>query len=275
MTNTNTITTSTAGGVGVVSPLTYDTVTTSGYTITTDNYYFDNNYNYNHMYDDVNRLTQQLINKIEDYTTKENNKTEKEEDMNIDFNFGSYNTDNIRLSQYGMAIKNKNNKWVSYDKETHRLIDVEIFNFKVNPAKIFFKFPKAIDKIVSGDIILHNNKPMFVETIREDGKFEVIDPTEGVAVTILPAISPFGFSFVTQIISLTDYMPDATKNNPFGNLLPLMFSEDSNMNSLLTMMMLKDDKDIDPMMLACLGGNNSLSAFMLMNILKKEKKLDK
>jgi hypothetical protein len=57
MTNTNTITTSTAGGVGVVSPLTYDTVTTSDYTITTGNYYFDNNYNYNHMYDDVNRLT--------------------------------------------------------------------------------------------------------------------------------------------------------------------------------------------------------------------------
>ena len=45
---TNTITTNTTGGV--LAPLTYDTVTTG-------NYYFDNNYNYNHMYDDVNRLT--------------------------------------------------------------------------------------------------------------------------------------------------------------------------------------------------------------------------
>ena len=258
---TNTITTNTTTTGGMISPLTYDTVTTS-------DYYFSNTYTSN-----LDDIIQQYINQAENH--EQENKTKKEEDMNIDFNFGSYNTDNIRLSQYGMAIKNKNNKWVSYDKETHRLIDVEIFNFKINPAKIFFKFPKAIDKIVPGDIILHNNKPMFVETVREDGKFEVIDPTEGVAITILPAISPFGFSFITQIISLTDYMPDATKNNPFGNLLPLMFSEDSNMNSLLTMMMFKDDKDIDPMILACLGGSNSLNTFMLMNILKKENKLDK
>ena len=36
--------------------------------------------------------------------------------MANDFNFGPYNTSSIHLSPYGMAIKNKAGKWVSYDK---------------------------------------------------------------------------------------------------------------------------------------------------------------
>jgi len=33
-----------------------------------------------------------------------------------DYNFGAYTNSDIRLSNYGIAIKNKMNKWVSYDK---------------------------------------------------------------------------------------------------------------------------------------------------------------
>jgi len=47
-----------------------------------------------------------------------NNEKEKENKMNNEFNFGPYDASNVRLSPYGIAIKNKNNKWVSYDKDT-------------------------------------------------------------------------------------------------------------------------------------------------------------
>ena len=36
----------------------------------------------------------------------------------MDFNFGPYNSNSIRLSIYGIAIKNKAGKWVSYNKNT-------------------------------------------------------------------------------------------------------------------------------------------------------------
>jgi len=43
---------------------------------------------------------------------------EKEKNNMNDFNFGPFNTNDIRLSLYGMAIKNKANKWVCYDRAT-------------------------------------------------------------------------------------------------------------------------------------------------------------
>jgi len=75
--------------------------------------------------------------------------------------------------------------------------------------------------------------------VREDGKFEVIDPAEGTAIIVLPTVSPFGFNFVTSIINLSDYMPAADENNPFGNLLPFMLMKNDNSNNslLLALMM--------------------------------------
>jgi len=51
------------------------------------------------------------------YSNKNNEKEDKD-NMNNEFNFGPYNAPNVRLSPYGMAIKNKNGKWVSYDQST-------------------------------------------------------------------------------------------------------------------------------------------------------------
>lgn len=195
----------------------------------------------------------------------------KDKNMNTDFNFGPFNTKDIRLSLYGMAIKNKGGKWVSYDKATHRLMDVEVFNIDIDSTKVFYKIPKAVNAVVPGDIILHNGKPMFVEEVLNNNKFAVIDPYEGTAVTILAPVSPFGFNFITKIVSLTDCMPEASEDNPFGNLLPFMLGDN---NSLAMAMMLnKDSKEIDPLMLLAInGGNNSLLPFLLMKMFKKPDK---
>ena len=189
--------------------------------------------------------------------------------MNIDFSFGPYNTDAIRLSMYGMAVKNKAGKWVSYDIKTRRMMDVEVFNINIKSEKVFFKLPKAVDKVIPGDILLHNGRPVFVELVREDGKFEVIDPYEGTAIIIIPTVSPFGFNFVTQIVSIADYMPEATADNPFGNLLPFILGGDN--NGLALMMMMNKIMDIDPMMLALMCGEKAdISTFLLMQMFKKD-----
>ena len=182
------------------------------------------------------------------------------------FNFGAYKTDSIRFSLYGMAIKNKTGKWVSYDKKTHRLMDVEILNFDINSNEIFYKIPVAIDKVKPGDIILHNDKLVFVETVREDGKFEVIDPYEGTAITILAPMSPFGFNYLVQVVCLMDVLPEASAENPFGSFLPFILGKGDN-NAFLMMLMMNDSiQDIDPMMLALMSGKNDISTFMLMQM---------
>ena len=203
---------------------------------------------------------------------KEYNKQIKETESMADFNFGPFATSDVRLSLYGMAIKNKSGKWISYDKENHRLMDVEIFSIGIDSSKLLYKLPKAINEVAPGDIILHNNKPVFVEMVREDGKFEVIDPVEGTAITILPAVSPFGFNFVTQIVSLADYLPAATPDNPFGNLLPFILGSENN-TGLMMMMMFNKNEDIDPMMLALMCGNDSkINPFLLMKLFEKKNK---
>lgn len=211
---------------------------------------------------------------IKDVLEKYLKEEDKDNKMNNNFGFGAYNTNNIRLSIYGMAIKNKAGKWVSYNKKENCLMDVEILNFEIDPTKIFYKIPKAIDDVMPGDIILHNDVPVFIEGYEGNNKFSVINPYEGTAVTILPLKSPFGFNYVTQIISITDMLPKATKDNPFGNLLPFIVSGSDNL-PLLMMMMGEDISDIDPMMLIALTGKGDMSMFLMMQAMKKKKKQPK
>ena len=169
------------------------------------------------------QITDKYVDKKEVEELVDNYLNKKDKNMNNDFSFGPFNTKDIHLSLYGMAIKNKSGKWVSYDKATHRLMDVEVFNIDIDSTKVFYKIPKAVNNVVAGDIILHNGKPMFVEEVLNNNKFAVIDPYEGTAITILAPVSPFGFNFITKIVSLTDCMPEASEDNPFGNLLPFNF----------------------------------------------------
>lgn len=203
------------------------------------------------------------------YSWNYNNEKENNNKMNNEFNFGPYNNQNIRLSPYGIAVKNKAGKWVSYDKNKRRIIDVDIFNIEINPTKIFYKLPKATKDVAEGDLILHNNILMFVEW-KGDNRITAIDPIEGTEKTILPAVSPFGFDYIPVILSLTDYLPEPDEDNPFGNLLPIILS--NNDNAALIPLLLTaggDFSNIDPMLLLAASGNN---AFLMMQIMMKQNK---
>ena len=200
-----------------------------------------------------------------------NNEKENKDNMNNEFNFGPYNASNVRLSPYGIAIKNKNNKWVSYDKETQTLIDVDIININIDSKKIFFKIPKSVSSVDIGDIVVHNDIPVFVEEVKGN-KFVVINPYEGTELTIIAPTSPYGYNYLPVIISLTDFFPIADNNNPFGNLLPIILAENGNSAGvLMALLAANDDIDIDPMLLlACSSGN--FNPYLLMALQKNKPK---
>lgn len=199
------------------------------------------------------------INKVlNEQNTFNNNVDDKKGNKKMkafNFDFGPCTTDNIRMSMYGLAVKNANGTWVSYNPESKEIIDVDIFNF--DGGKFLYKMPVAIKDVKVGDIVIHNRKAMFVTEVVETG-MTAIDPQAGEEKKILLTKSPFGFNFATKVVSLFNMTSDApTPDAPFGNMLPfLMMSENSgefDMNTMLMLSMMGGQSGMDfsknPMMM--------------------------
>lgn len=175
----------------------------------------------------------------------------KEEKKNMfNFDFGKITSDTIRMSPYGIAVKNVSGNYVSYDSANHAIMDVEIMNM---PAGDFlYKMPVAIKDIKAGDMVIHNRTPMFVVEVHES-TLKVIDVREGTEKEIYPTRSPFGFNFVTKVVSLMDMSGvKADEENPFGAMLPFMMMGDGKFDPMLFMLMGmgKDKMDMsNPMMM--------------------------
>lgn len=134
------------------------------------------------------------------------------------FDFGAIKDGH--LSHLGIAIKNKVGEMVSYDANKDEIVNVDLID--IDAKGMIFKMPCAIKDIEKGDIIMHNGVPVFVTSI-EDG-IQVTDVAAGEKKTILPTKSMFGFDFVTKVVSMIDFTGNtASENNPFGNLIPMMF----------------------------------------------------
>ena len=181
----------------------------------------------------------------DDRKEKENMDTNKM----FNFDFGPV-ASHIRMSPYGLAMKNADGKYVSYDKATGNIMDVEIFNF--DAQKFLYKMPVPVNQVAVGDIVVHMRKPMFVRAVK-DGVVSVIDIYNAEAKDILPVKSPFGFNFITKVVSLID-MTGATAETPFGNMLPLLMLGEG-----------QDFKDILPLML--MTGNTGAFGNMNQNSL--------
>lgn len=225
----------------------------------------------------TNRLDtmEERINKLE--TNNDDNVKGEGNNMKMfNFDFGPIkDNDAVRMSPYGIAVKNVNGTYQAYDKKNGEIMDVDTFNFKAD--NMFFKMPVAIDAIEAGDVIIFNRRPCFVFGFSEQGDVIAIDIAMGEKKTILPSKSPFGFNYITKIVSLVDNMfggeaPSA--ENPFGNILPfmLMNEDNSSMKDMLPMMMLMNGNaggTIDPMMLYFMmktdkGDTDSMLPFLLM-----------
>lgn len=209
--------------------------------------------------------------------TKNKTETVKKENNKMDnkifnFDFGPLKSDNVRMSMYGLAVKNRDGNYVAWDKANESILNVDILNF--NGDGLMYKMPVPIKDIKDGDIIIHNRVPMFVVAVYEK-TLGVIDIYSGEKKEIIPAKSPFNFDFCTKIISIldTDLMADSSpsEDNPFGNLWMLMLlsgSMDNDSNLLPLMLMAKGDS-IDPIMFMCLMNNkntdNNILPLLMMN----------
>lgn len=211
------------------------------------------------------------INKVlNEQNTFNNNVDDKKGNKKMkafNFDFGPCTTDNIRMSMYGLAVKNANGTWVSYNPESKEIIDVDIFNF--DGGKFLYKMPVAIKDIAPGMVIVHNRKAMFVIEVGDSG-IMVVDPQAGEEKKILPTKNCFNFNFYTRVVSLFDSFMKSPENapsaeNPFGNMLPfLMMSENSGEFDMNTMLMLS--------MMGGQGGMDFSKNPMMMYFLMKDSK---
>lgn len=226
--------------------------------------------------DQVSICTDDLCKNCKNYEKKDNE--EKENKMKgFNFDFGKITNDSIRMSMYGMAVKNTSGVWTAYDKSTGDLMDVDVFNF--DGSNFLFKMPVAIKDIAVGDVIIHARKPMFVVSKTEAGDLVAIDPVAGEKKTIMPSKNMFGFNFVTKVISLFDNLmgQTPTSENPFGSLWMLMLMDGkSDMKDMLVPMMLMSQANgstnaFNPMMLMLMGDGDMKDLavpLMLMNQVK-------
>lgn len=211
-----------------------------------------------------------LEEEVEKYLKKHFKKKEDKTNMkNIFGQFGAITDGTIALSIKGMAVRNPAGKYVAYDADAEEMYDVDILHFDIK-TPIFFKVPVAISTVEFGDIIIHNDSHYCYVIDGDSKQFTVIDITTSEQRVILPQKSPFGFNFVTKVISLMNPGTTADKDNPFGNIMPMMMLA-GNLDSkdmLPFLLMNKDGMDFqkNPMLLYFLmKENNDMLPFLLMN----------
>lgn len=179
-------------------------------------------------------------------SNKSENKKEKK-DMNFfkNFEFGPVKNDTVRLSPYGLAVKNLDGSWVSYDGASDSIIDVDVFNFE--GKNLIYKIPVAPHTVRAGDMIVHQGKGMYVvaDVCEGDTCVSVIDPRAGESKEILFCKNMFGFNYVTKLVSIlngfgnfTDFSPSS--EDPFGNMwmLALLSDENEDLSSSILPLML-------------------------------------
>ena len=188
----------------------------------------------------------------------------------FNFDFGPVSGSTVRMSMYGFAIRNQSGTYVSYNPATEEIVDVDIFNVDC-ASQFFYKMPVAIKDIAVGDIIVHQNKPMFVVAVTESNSLIVVDPVAGERKDIMLTRSPFGFNFATKVVNLVGdaFGAKADADNPFGNMWMLMAmgGDSKSFKDMLPMMLFAQGGSIDPtmaMFLAMSDGKSNDSMLPLM-----------
>ncbi len=222
-----------------------------------------------------------VLNEQNTFNNNVDNKKGNKKMKAFNFDFGPCTTDNILMSMYGLAVKNANGTWVSYNPESKEIIDVDIFNF--DGGKFLYKMPVAIKDIAPGMVIVHNRKAMFVIEVGDSG-ITVVDPQAGEEKKILPTKNCFNFNFYTRVVSLFDSFMKSPENapsaeNPFGNMwMYMLMDENQNMSDMLLPMMLMSQNGntfngINPMMFMLMDGKQDMKdmivPMMLMGTMNK------
>ena len=185
--------------------------------------------------------------------------------------FGRLNTDEIKYSFNGIAFKTSDGDYVTYNDDftftnvADMIIDMPIF-----------AMPVSREQISVGDVIRHNDTWVIVNEVSST-EIKVAKPWTKEIVTVIPETSIFGFSFYTKIMNPFEGLgKEANADNPFGNILPFLMMQNDGSDSMNPMMMammfsggkidmsnpmmmymmMSQNKEIDPMMMMFMMGNN-------------------
>lgn len=167
------------------------------------------------------KATESLKNLTENLSKGSSNK------MNINlnnlFDFGPINDNIIMYSPYGLAFRNSNNQYLTYNPTTKKTTDVT--GLTIDLEGLIYKVPVGLNSVKPGDIIIHNGKPVCVEGI-EDYSVICVDIENSELKTVIPPTNIFGFNYVTKITPLFNLgSMNPSEDNPFGNIMPyLLFS---------------------------------------------------
>ena len=211
--------------------------------------------------------------------TMDNEKEKKDMNFFKNFEFGPVKNDTVRLSPYGLAVKNLDGSWVSYDGASDSIIDVDVFNFE--GKNLIYKIPAAPHTVHAGDMIVHQGKGMYVvaDVCEGDTCVSVIDPRAGESKEILFTKSPFNFTFVIKLVSLLDMSGiNANPDNPFGNLWPLalMGDKDCDAATMMAFMMMNNSEGCsfdmsNPMMMYALMSSDNKDMLLPMMLMANRK----
>ena len=178
-------------------------------------------------------------------TTKENKKMKFGK-----FNFGPITDGSVAMSIRGLAVKNTAGEFVAYDDKNDEIVEVTGMTFDC--GNMIFAVPVALKDVAMGDVIIHNKHYCYVMD-GDETVLNVIDVSDGTIKDIMPAKSPFGFNYVTKVVSLMD-IGKASADSPFGdNFLTMMYMMGGDIdNKMLPLLMMQKGGKIDPMLLALL-----------------------
>lgn len=231
---------------------------------------------------DVGRLSSKCGTALESLTTTIQSYTDIEERgsnkmfKNVMKNVKFGKADNVKMSIYGPAFLsydfNAGIEFYAYDTKTETYIDVS--NMLLDMDNCCYMMPVSEKDIKLNDFIFYNGAWCRIINFDNAGRPVVENIYTKEVVTILPIKNIFGFNFYTKLISFVDGMFNASTDNPFGNLLPLlMMKESDNDKNMLPILLMMNGGKIGEMnldmsnpmfMYMMMGDNDSITDMMLM-----------
>lgn len=194
-----------------------------------------------------------------------NNNTIKNEGENNMFekvfkNFRFGKATGVKMSIYGPAFECGDHTWYAYDEKEMEYVDVTDLCLGID--SFCYAMPIAAADVQVGDFIIHNNGWARVSNFDSAGYVVLEKIYSREIVTVMPTRSAFGFDFYTKLWSpFASLSCTASKEAPFGNMLPfLMMSDSSNKEMLLPLMMMQNGGNMDmsnPFMLMALMGDKN------------------
>lgn len=182
---------------------------------------------------------------------KENKNMSK---FGINLKFGAVPKHEVRMSMYGPAFKSSDG-WYAYDGSDYR----DVTDFLFGEENYCYMFPATDANIELGDYIYHNNGWCRIIDLDDSNRLIVEKIFSREVVTVLPTKNIFGYEFYTKLMPLFGNMFTVSKEQPFGNMLPLMLMDQK-----------ADSKSLLMMMMAMQGNMDMSNPFMMMALMDEK-----